>query len=83
MEPLPLKASVMIAVPRSKTGCLVVPVGDGDNFEKAIFDLAQKKGYIDDDKWIVTCTWKKRFLPHGEVGYTEVTFTEETEEVDL
>ena len=79
----PVQANTLIAVPRAKTSQLVVPVGDGDNFEKAVFDLLQKKGYLEDDKWITSATWRKRFLPYGEVGFTMVELTPETEEIDL
>lgn len=76
-------ADVLIAVPRSKTSKLIVPVGDGDNYEKAIFDMVQKRGWLADDKWITTGHWRKRFLPHGTVGFTRVEFTPETEEIDI
>ncbi len=79
----PVVASVLIAVPRARTSTLIVPVGDGDNFEKAVYDMIQKKGYLQDDKWITTGHWRKRFLPHGEEGYTEITLEEETEEIDI
>jgi Holliday junction resolvase RusA-like endonuclease len=76
-------ADVLLAVPRSRTSKLVVPVGDGDNYEKAIFDMIQKKGYLADDKWITTGHWRKRFIPHGYEGYTEIVLYEETEEIDI
>jgi Holliday junction resolvase RusA-like endonuclease len=76
-------ADVLIAVPRSKTSKLIVPVGDGDNFEKAIYDMIQKQGWLADDKWITTGHWRKRFLPHGSEGFTEVKLTRETEEIDI
>ena len=79
----PVVADVLIAVPRSKTSQLIVPVGDGDNFEKAIYDMVQKRGWLADDKWITTGHWRKRFLPHGSEGFTEVKFTRETEEIDI
>ena len=79
---IPLRATTLFAIPRAKTSQLIVPVGDGDNYEKAIYDLLTKKGYLTDDKWIVTGTWRKRFLPFGEKGYTLITITEETEDVD-
>lgn len=80
---VPVVADVLVAIPRSRTSKLVVPVGDGDNFEKAIYDLVQKKGYLEDDKWITTGHWRKRFLPHGYEGFTEVKFTLEEEEIDI
>ena len=84
-EPLaiPVVANVLLAIPRARTSTLIVPVGDGDNYEKAVFDMIQKKGYLADDKWITTGHWRKRFLPFGTVGYTEITLTEETEEIDI
>ncbi len=80
---IPVVVNVLIAVPRSKTSKLIVPVGDGDNYEKALYDMLQKRGWLADDKWITTGHWRKRFLPHGCVGFTEVEITEETEDVDL
>lgn len=73
----------MFAIPRARTSKLVVPMGDGDNFEKALYDLLQRKGYLLDDKWITTATWRKRFLPFGADGYTEITIEKEEEDVDL
>jgi Holliday junction resolvase RusA-like endonuclease len=58
-------------------------MGDGDNFEKALYDMLQRKGYLSDDKWITSATWRKRFLPFGKTGYTEVTIHEDTEYGDL
>lgn len=79
----PVRAIVTLAIPRAKTSKLVVPVGDGDNYEKAIYDLIQKKGYLEDDKWITTGLWRKRFLPYGEDGYTLIELYKETEEIDI
>jgi len=80
----PCTVEVIFAIPRAKTSTLVVPQGDGDNFEKALYDFLQRKGYVSDDKWITTCLgWRKRFLPFGEEGYTEVIIRKETEEIDI
>jgi Holliday junction resolvase RusA-like endonuclease len=78
-----VRAEVVFAVERSRTGTLETPVGDGDNYEKAIYDLLQAKGYLADDRQITTATWRKRFVPHGTQGYTEVSLWEETEEIEL
>ena len=64
---------MLFAIPRSKHSNLITPVGDGDNFEKAIFDLLQKNNYLEDDRLIVSAHWDKRFLPAGSEGYTKVT----------
>lgn len=84
-EPIefPVVVHVLFAIPRARTSKLIVPMGDGDNFEKAIYDLLQRKQYLSDDKWITTGHWRKRFLPFGEEGYTEVTIEKETEDVDM
>lgn len=58
-------------------------MGDGDNFEKALYDLLQRQGYLMDDKWITSGTWRKRFLPFGKEGYTEVTIKEEKDDIDI
>lgn len=79
----PVVVTVVFAIPRAKTSKLVVPWGDGDNFEKALYDLLVRLKYLEDDKWITTGTWRKRFLPHGEEGYTLITISKETEEIDL
>lgn len=79
----PVSVVVLFAVPRSKSSELVTPVGDGDNFEKAIYDLIQSKGYLEDDRLITTCTWRKRFLPYGTDGYTEITINLEEESIDI
>lgn len=84
-EPIarPVRVDVLFAIPRSKTSKLLVPVGDGDNYEKAIYDLLQKKGYLSDDKWITSGRWRKRFLPFGHLGFTEIAVMEEDDEIDL
>jgi len=73
----------MFAIPRARTSKLVVPMGDGDNFEKSLYDMLQRKGYLLDDKWITTATWRKRFLPFGDEGYTDVLIEKDLEEIDL
>jgi Holliday junction resolvase RusA-like endonuclease len=79
----PVRVDVVFAVPRAKTSKLIVPWGDGDNFEKALYDMLVRKGYLEDDKWITTGQWKKRFLPFGQKGYTLVTISDELEDIDL
>lgn len=78
-----LYLELVFAISRSRTGSLLTPVGDGDNYEKAIYDLLQKQGYIKDDRQITTATWRKRFVPYGTDGYTEIKLWEETEEIEL
>ena len=58
-------------------------MGDGDNFEKSLYDMLQRKGYLLDDKWITTATWRKRFLPFGDDGYTDILIEKDLEEIDL
>ena len=72
----PVKVIVEFAIPRAKTSKLIVPVGDGDNYEKALYDMLTRKRYLSDDKWIVKGTWEKKFLPFGEEGYCNVTIIE-------
>lgn len=79
----PVSVKVTFAIPRARTSKLIVPMGDGDNFEKALYDMLQRKGYLSDDKWITTATWKKRFLPCGEEGYTEIVIDKEVDDVDI
>ena len=79
----PCKVDVLFAIPRARTSTLIVPQGDGDNYEKALYDLLQRKKYVLDDKWITTGTWRKRFLPFGETGYTEVIIERDEEAIDI
>jgi len=79
----PCKVDVLFAIPRARTSTLIVPQGDGDNYEKALYDLLQRKKYVLDDKWITTGTWRKRFLPFGEAGYTEVIIERDEEAIDI
>ena len=74
---------MLFAIPRARTSTLIVPQGDGDNYEKALYDLLQRKKYVLDDKWITTGTWRKRFLPFGEAGYTEVIIERDEEAIDI
>jgi Holliday junction resolvase RusA-like endonuclease len=84
-EPIscPVYVDVLFAIPRAKTSKLIVPMGDGDNFEKALYDMLQRRGYLSDDKWITSAYWRKRFLPFGADGYTEITIKEERDEIDI
>lgn len=79
----PVAVTVLFAIPRARTSKLVVPMGDGDNFEKSLYDMLQRKGYLLDDKWITTATWRKRFLPFGDDGYTDILIEKDLEEIDL
>ena len=79
----PVQVTVLFAIPRSRTGKLETPVGDGDNYEKALFDMLQKKGYLKDDRQITTCTWRKRFVSHGFDGYSEITIKEESDDIEI
>ena len=67
------RAQCLFAIPRSLNSKLLTPVGDGDNFEKAIYDLLQRRNWLLDDRLIVSGSWDKRFLPAGAKGYTKVT----------
>lgn len=79
----PVYVDVLFAVPRAKSSKLLVPFGDGDNFEKALYDFLVRHGYLEDDKWITSAYWRKRFLPHGETGYTHITIKDERDDIDL
>jgi Holliday junction resolvase RusA-like endonuclease len=74
---------VLFAIPRSRTSKLPTPVGDGDNYEKAVYDLLQSKGYLQDDRWIVSATWTKNFVPYGTPGYTLLTVYPYLEEIEI
>jgi Holliday junction resolvase RusA-like endonuclease len=84
-EPLDtaVRLTTLFAIPRARTSKLIVPAGDGDNFEKALFDMLVRKKYLLDDKWITSCTWLKRFLPYGEEGYGLVLIEEEPDDIDI
>lgn len=69
------RAQCLFAIPRSLNSKLLTPVGDGDNFEKAIYDLLQRRNWLADDRLIISGCWDKRFLPAGSEGYTKVTIT--------
>jgi Holliday junction resolvase RusA-like endonuclease len=84
-EPIECRVTVdvIFAIQRSKTGKLDTPVGDGDNYEKAIYDMLQKTGVLKDDRQITRGTWRKRFVPYGEQGYTSITIRPDLEEIDV
>lgn len=75
--------TVLFAIPRARTSKLIVPMGDGDNFEKALYDMLTRKKYLLDDKWITTAVWRKRFLPFGAEGYTDIVIKKDFEEIDI
>lgn len=79
----PLEAEVIFAIPRAKTSKLIVPVGDGDNLEKATYDLITERGYLGDDKWIVKAKWRKLFLSHGNTGMTYIQIRQFTGKLDV
>lgn len=72
----PVIATVQFCIPRARTSKLVLPQGDGDNYEKAVYDLLQKKKYLSDDKWIAEASWRKEFLPYGAEGYCHIELEE-------
>lgn len=80
---VPVEVDVLFAIPRAKTSKLIVPTGDGDNYEKGLYDHLVRMGYLSDDKWITTAIWRKRFLPYGAEGYAVITIKEESDELDL
>ena len=77
------RLTVLFAIPRARTSKLIVPAGDGDNFEKALFDMLVRQKYLLDDKWITSCVWLKRFLPFGHEGYGIVFIEEEPDGLDI
>jgi len=79
----PVRVTVLFAIPRARTSQLIVPAGDGDNFEKALFDMMTRKKYLLDDKWITSCVWLKRFLPTETDGYGLVFIEEEPDDIDI
>ena len=46
---VPVKMTVLFAIPRARTSKLIVPSGDGDNFEKGLYDMLVRRGYLLDD----------------------------------
>jgi Holliday junction resolvase RusA-like endonuclease len=79
----PVSIELLLAIPRSKTGRLETPVGDGDNYEKAVYDLLQSKGYLDYDRWIISGTWTKNFVPHGRPGYARLSVYPYLQEIEI
>ncbi len=77
------RAQCLFAIPRSRTGKLLTPIGDGDNYEKAIFDLLQRRNWLADDLLIVSAAWDKRFLGAGSQGYTLIQLYEFTKEIEI
>lgn len=69
----PLKVNVKFVCTKPKMTKRLWPRGDGDNFEKAIYDAMTKKGYWKDDDQIVSGSWIKRFAKETETPHIEVT----------
>jgi Holliday junction resolvase RusA-like endonuclease len=65
MDPLmegPLAVQLWAGVKPAKTTKLPFPRGDGDNFEKAVYDCITKSGKVwHDDNQVVTGHWIKYF----------------------
>jgi Holliday junction resolvase RusA-like endonuclease len=78
----PVKVTVLFAIPRARTSQLIVPMGDVDNLEKALYDLLQSKKYLLDDKFITTVTARKRFLPFGATGWSAILIEAEDDALD-
>ncbi|MEW5249933.1 RusA family crossover junction endodeoxyribonuclease [Microbulbifer sp. 2201CG32-9] len=57
---------------RPKTTKRINPLGDIDNYCKAIFDAITKKGYWADDDLIVDLQASKRFVESGETPHTSI-----------
>jgi Holliday junction resolvase RusA-like endonuclease len=83
MISFPTEVKVVFGIPRAKTSKLIVPVGDGDNYEKATYDMLTHKGYLMDDKWLTKGSWSKRFLPYGSLGATVITLTPDLDPMDI
>lgn len=64
----PLDVTVEFYRRRPKTTRREWPVGDIDNYEKAIYDACNELLWEDDDQ-IVDNANRKRFAPPGEDGY--------------
>jgi len=79
----PVLVRVIFAIPRSRTGKLETPVGDGDNYEKALYDVIQHSGVLEDDRLITSASWRKRFLPYGRAGYTSLEIWPESEPLEI
>ena len=54
-----------------------------DSYEKALYDFLQRKGFMEDDKWITSAFWAKRFLPYGADGYSRVELIGEPDDIDI
>lgn len=79
----PVLVNVWVVIPRAKHSKLIVPAGDGDNYEKSLYDMLQAKGYLQDDKFIVGGEWQKVFAPYDKTGYAIVDIFECPEYKDL
>ena len=76
----PLQGPVVVRVSfvchRPRTTKRSYPRGDGDNFEKAVYDVITKKGYWEDDDQIVKACWEKRFVCPEEAPRVDIEIGE-------
>ena len=72
-EPAHISVGLEFVITRAKTSKLSRPIGDIDNYAKAILDAMTKKGFWKDDVDIVTLAATKRFAEFGETAHTKIT----------
>ncbi len=63
-----LSVDVMCFVEKPKTGKLLTPRGDVDNYLKPPLDAATGRLWVDDDQ-IVEARVTKEYVPHGTDGF--------------
>lgn len=73
----PLHVYCRFAVQKPKTTKRFCPLGDIDNYEKAIFDAVTRAGYWHDDDQIVYLVSEKRFADPNEAPHTLIHIKKE------
>lgn len=68
----PLQVDVEFVCTKPKTTKRHWPRGDGDNYEKSLYDAITKAGYWGDDDQIVEARWVKRFAKPGEEPHMHI-----------
>lgn len=69
----PLRVDVELVCKRPQKLTRAMPVGDVDNYAKAVLDALTKKGYWPDDDEITELLVEKRYALAGEEPHTNVT----------
>jgi Holliday junction resolvase RusA-like endonuclease len=73
---VPVQCEVEFVCKKPKAPVNTFPVGDIDNYLKAVWDSLQGRGFFKDDKQIEDVIASKRYVNPGETPHIQIEFKE-------